>query len=269
MLFALNLKKSLTGDQNTRPRPLNFNERTHHILDMNNEFQDALDDLHQFTSSKQMRVKEKKTELMKFNFSSSYDFPPELKLNGFTQNIKVTKETKLLGVMITDDLKWESNTEYICTKAYRKIWILRRLKKLDIEPLYIMEVYLKEIRSILELAVPAWHSGLTSQQTADIERVQRVAVQIILSDLKTGKCHMSYDMALVTLGLEPLHHRREKLCKNFAIRTLKSRHKDMFNRFKKSHEYSTRNKPKFETKSCNTQRFYKSPLNYLTRLLNE
>ena len=84
---------------------------------MTNEFQDALDDLHQFTSSKQMKVKETKTELMKFNFSSSYDFPPELKINGFTQNIKVTKETKLLGVMITDDLKWESNT------AYRKIWI--------------------------------------------------------------------------------------------------------------------------------------------------
>ena len=73
--------------------------------------------------------------------------------------------------MITNDLKWERNTEFICKKAYRKIWILRRLKQLDIEPLYILEVYVKEIRSILELAVPAWHSGLTQKQSADIERI--------------------------------------------------------------------------------------------------
>ena len=101
---------------------------------------------------------------MKFNFSNNNDFPPEFKIKGFEENIKVTDETKLLGIVITNDLKWERNTHFICTKAYRKIWILRRLKQLDIEPLYILEVYLKEIRSILELAVPAWHSGLTNNQ---------------------------------------------------------------------------------------------------------
>ena len=78
------------------------------------------------------------------------------------------------------------------------------MKKLNVEPLDMHEVYMKEIRYILELAVPAWHSWLTVKQAADIERVQRVAVAIILSDYKTGKCDMSYNMALVTLDLEPL-----------------------------------------------------------------
>ena len=87
--------------------------------------------------------------------------------------------------MITSYLKWEANTQYICAKAFKKIWILRRMKKLDVEPLDILEVYMKEIRSILELAVPAWHSGLTVKQAADIERAQRVTVAIILSDYKT------------------------------------------------------------------------------------
>ena len=83
---------------------------------------------------------------------------------------------------------------------------------LDIEPLVMLEVYMKEIRSVLELAVPAWHSGLTLKQTADIERVQRVAVTIILSDCTTGTCEYSYEMALVILELEPLEVRRQKLC---------------------------------------------------------
>ena len=146
------------------------------------------------------------------------------------------------------------------------MWILRILKKLDIEPLYMLEVYTKEIRSILELAVPAWHSGLTVKQSADIERVQRVALSIILSDLNTGKSKMSYDRALVTLGLEPLEVRRLKLCKSFAKKSLKSRHADMFSENK--HKYSTRIRPQFKTLNCNTYRFFNSPLNYLTRLLN-
>ena len=49
----------------------------------------------------------------------------------------------------------------------------------------IKDVYLKEIIVLLELDVPAWNSGLTIQQAAGIERVQKVAVKIILSDSKT------------------------------------------------------------------------------------
>ena len=119
----------------------------------------------------------------------------------------------------------------------------------------------------MELAVPAWHSGLTLKQTADIERVQRVTVAIILSDYKTGKCDMSYNMALVTLDLEPLDSRREKLCKTFAKKTLKTRHADMFQMNPNQHD--TRNKPRFATCNSYTKRFYNSPQNYLTRVLND
>ena len=64
------------------------------------------------------------------------------------------------------------------------------MKVLDLEPTVILDVYLKEIRSLLELAVPAWHSGLTLKQSVDNERVQRVA---------TGKSEFNYDMAMVLL----------------------------------------------------------------------
>ena len=92
---------------------------------------------------------------------------------------------------------------------------------MDLDPSIICDVYVKEIRSLLKLTVPAWHSGLTLKQSADIERVQKVAVKVILSDLATGKS----DMALVVLDLEPLEVRRERLCLSFAKKTLKSRHK--------------------------------------------
>ena len=175
-----------------------------------------------------MKIKEKKTNVMKFNFSRHYDFPPELTIGGFTYQLEVVSETTLLGAIITNDLKWTANTEYICKRAYKRMWTLHRMKKLDVDPYVLLDVYTKEIRAVLELAVPAWNSGLTKKQVYDIERVQRIACNIILSDSNTGRCDFSYDMALVTLGLEPLERRRRKLCMTFAKKTLKSRHSSMF-----------------------------------------
>ena len=138
---------------------------------------------------------------------------------------------------------------------------------MDLDPLLILDVYVKEIRSVLELAVPAWHSGLTVRQTADIERVQKVALYIILSDPSTGKSEYSYDMALVILNLEPLDVRREKLCLTFAKKSLKSRHSDMFT--KRTYMYDMRQATnQYAEHNSNTLRCYNSPLNYLTRLLN-
>ena len=268
MLVAYNLKKVLVSDPNHRPKPLAFNERTEQVLPIgNNLLQVQLDSLHSFASSKLLKIKEKKSNVMKFNFSRNYDFPPELVISGFNDQLEVIRETKLLGIILTDDLKWAANTEYICKKAYKKMWSLRRMKKLDLEPLVILDVYIKEIRSVMELAVPAWHSGLTVKQSADIERVQRVAVHIILSDCNTGKSDFTYCLGLVTLNLEPLSVRREKLCHTFARKTLKSRHSDIFQTNKNQHD--TRSKVKFTEHKSNTTRCFKSPVNYLTRLLNE
>ena len=131
------------------------------------------------------------------------------------------------------------------------------MKVLDVEPLVILDVYLKEIRSILELAVPAWHSGLTQKHEADIERVQRVAVNVILSDCVIGRCEYTYDMALVTLNFEPLEVRREKPCNKFAKKKLKTKHRDMF--MEKNNPHNTRNKPKYFVPKCNTKKFFNSP----------
>ena len=269
VLTAIDLKASLTADPTHRPRPFTFNERTQQILMAEgNQMHEMLTSLKEFTTDNLLKIKEKKSSVMKFNFSRSNDFPPELIIEGFQDQLQVINETKLLGVILTSDLKWSANTDYICKKAYKKMWTLRRMKVLNVEPLLILDVYMKEIRSVLELAVPAWHSGLTIKQTADIERVQRVAVYIILSDFNTGKCEYPYDMALVILNIERLADRRQKLCLTFAKKTVNSRHSEMFK--KKTYTHNTRQATNvYSEHTSNTLRCFKSPLNYLTRMLNE
>ena len=150
--------------------------------------------------------------------------------------------------------------KYLCAKAYSKVWVLMRFKALKMKPLFLLDVQKKEIRSILELAVPPWHSGVTMKQSDNLERAQKVSVSIILGE------NLSYDLALAILELEPLQERRHQLCMKFAQRTLKSKHSDMF--LPRQASYDTRYKQKFTENISNTQRCYNSPVNFLLRLLN-
>ena len=139
---------------------------------------------------------------------------------------------------------------------------MRRLKKLRFDVHHILDVYTKEVRSLLELAVPAWHSGLTKLQSYQIERVQKTAFKIII-----GEDNVSYDLACDLLEMEPLEQRRIRLCLNFAKKDLKSP-KTMFT--KQNHPVNTRAKrTKVKEIMCRTTRYRKSPLPYLSNLLNE
>ena len=152
---------------------------------------------------------------------------------------------------------------FIVQKTNRKLWCLRRLKKLGANTSDLIDVYTKLVRSQLELAVPAWHPGLSSEDRLRIERVQKSACCIML-----GQNYKSYGKALKHLGLETLHERRNKLCKNFAKKSLK--HPKFTKWFKPNVKKScTRNIPtKFCEVYARTETFKKSPISYLTKLLN-
>ena len=61
---------------------------------------------------------------------------------------------KVLGVILTSDLSWKSNTKYITDRGYSKLWLLRRLKIIGANTKELTDVYNKQVRSILEYAVP-------------------------------------------------------------------------------------------------------------------
>ena len=202
---------------------------------------------------------------MKFNFRTSWDFPPIFTI-GDSDPLKCVTETKILGIILSSDLKWSHHVDFMCKKALKKTWLLRRLKILDLEIDILLDFYLKEIRSILEYGVPVWHSGLSRILSNKIERVQKICVSIILCN-NTEK-HISYIVGCTLLGIEPLFLRRTELCIRFIQKTsLEPSHSDMFT--KRENTYNTRqNKSMFKELSSRNKRFYDSPLCYLTRLLN-
>ena len=60
-----------------------------------------------------MKINKVKTNLMLFSKSRNFDFPPELYFKDGTK-VETIREQTLLGVVISDDLKWKQNDEFIC-----------------------------------------------------------------------------------------------------------------------------------------------------------
>ena len=54
-------------------------------------------------------------------------------------------------------------------KAMSKMWLLRRMKVMKMEPDLIFDYYIKEIRPLTEQGVVVWNSGLTIVQKKQLE----------------------------------------------------------------------------------------------------
>ena len=71
-----------------------------------------------FVAENNMKINEEKSKIMIFNASKKYDFPPELEFSDGT-HLEVITQVKLLGVILSEDLKWYNNTNYITQKAMK------------------------------------------------------------------------------------------------------------------------------------------------------
>ena len=69
-----------------------------------------------------------------------------------------------------------------------------------------VNVYTKQVKSVLELSVPAWQSRLSEADKMAIERVQKASLRIILGDDYVG-----YQYALDQTSLVSLDEKRIKL----------------------------------------------------------
>ena len=239
--------------------PSDIPSHNQYIPAENLQSQVFLNKIQNWTENQKMVLNQKKTKAMIFNFTDNYQFGTRLQLND--EYLEVVEKSKLLGVMLTSDLKWDENTSYLVKKANARMELLRKVSSFGTSMEEKRNIYILYIRSILEQSCVVWHSSLTDENEKDLERIQKSAVRTIL-----GKDFSNYDDALVKANLESLKDRREELCINFAKKCLT---KDIFSIRSKKHEMETRDEEKYVVYHANTERMKKSSIPYMLRLLNQ
>ena len=126
-----------------------------------------------------MELNPNKTKLMRLNFSKQHPmFFTSPRLDSI--DVHPVAETKLLGVWITSDLRWNLHISNITKKASKRLFLLNRLKGCGIKEKHLLRVYLEFVRPVLEYASPLWHSSLPLTLSQQVEAIQQRAVRTIM-----------------------------------------------------------------------------------------
>ena len=120
-----------------------------------------------------------------------------------TENSKLVRKVKVLGIIISNDLKWNCHVEYIVKKASKRMYFLRQLKRAKVSISDMVNFYCSCIRSLVEYASPVFHYALPKYLSDDIERIQKRALTIICDP------DLSYSEKLSTSCLQSLASRRQ------------------------------------------------------------
>merc|ERR1712055_883548 len=227
------------------------------------------------TKANKMVLNKSKSSAITFNFSTNNSVPQNLLLKGNTLNS--VSSINLLGVTISDDLRWKENTALICKKGNKKFYILRDLGKGHRKTELLLSTWKVLLRPITEYAAPLWHSGLSESDIPKLKSLKKKAVGMILGTIyldhkryyRVNGNPVSYKSALTHLNLLTLTERREALTTKFAIQNFKNeRHKDFFE-IKSNIRHCSRLKPIIKEHTCNTERLKNSAIPFMTRILNK
>ena len=107
---------------------------------------------------------------------------------------------------MSNDLKWDDNTEELVKRAYVRMEMLRELSSYNPTIEDMKHIYILYIRSVWEQSCVVWHSALTEENSNALERVQKCALKLIL-----GNKYENYEKPLGIVNLETLKERRERL----------------------------------------------------------
>ena len=258
---AFNIKNSVLPNPD-RPLPDTYQSRLGQKLDPEkSKVYNLVKEIRNYSIENDMKLNLSKSKFMLFNPTLHFDFVPNLNIDN--TDVETLEEMRLLGITLRNDLSWKSNTNNMIKRAYKKLWILKRLRNQGANLEDLVDIYTKQVRSILEFGVPVWNSGLTQEEVSDLERVQKSFLHVAL-----GSDYVDYKSALVKANLDTLVNRRIKLCQKFALKA--SRHPKHSNWFVKSDQGpNTRSiKEKYKTANYRLTRTRKGPIPYLTKLLN-
>ncbi len=122
----------------------------------------------------------------------------------------LVSEMKILGITFQNNLKWNSHVDTIVKIAARRIYILRKMKKIpDITKDDLVQVYNSYIRSILEYNCEVF-VGMTAYNARKLRLIQTRCHRIICS----GNCKCS--------TLPDLASRRKTTCLKTLCKMMKS-----------------------------------------------
>ena len=137
-------------------------------------------------------------------FSRKVNPPVHPTLQMLDTDVASVEHHKHLGLHLSHDLRWSHHIDYILSKAYYRLNIMRRLK-FTLDRNSLETIYISFIRPILEYS-DVLFDNCTIQEARDLESVQHEAARIVTGTTKL----VSIDKLTAEVRWESLENRRRK-----------------------------------------------------------
>ncbi|TKS65348.1 putative RNA-directed DNA polymerase from transposon BS [Collichthys lucidus] len=122
-----------------------------------------------------LNVEKTKEIVVDFRRAPSQHHP--LTINGAA--VERVSSTRFLGVLITEDLSWSSNTASLTRKAQQRLYFLRRLRRARAPVPILKTFYRGTTESILTSCITVWYGSCTASCKKTLQRIVRAAERII------------------------------------------------------------------------------------------
>ena len=193
------------------------------------------------------------------------------------ENSLIERQTacKNCGVWIgVDPSCWDKNTKEVMKRTFANMSMLTKLKYAGLSQEKLLHIYSLFVRSHTEYCSVAWHDSLTQEQTNAIERLQIVALKIILGSDTPRKedGYFDYPEALRMCNLKSLFSRREIKILSFGKKCISHPTLEkLFPRNSAVHEdpHNIRNHELFQVNFARTSSYQNSAIPSIQRRLNQ
>ena len=118
------------------------------LKDEESILQETMNQVADWSKNNKFQLNPKKCKELRINFTKQPHSYEPVRINN--QCLELVKSAKILGMLITDDLKWNSHIENTVSKTSKRLYLLRQLKRADVEESSLLQFYTACIRSILE-----------------------------------------------------------------------------------------------------------------------
>ena len=245
--------------------PARYHSRTGQILPPEcNQMQSKLDSLNKYCRQSKLKISQEKNKYMLFNRAKKHCFSPHLSLEP-GQNLEMLEEIKLVGYQLKSDLCTISNTQYIVKRAWRRMWVIRRLKALGTSEQELLSVLRAQVFGVLQFATTAWSTLITVQESNQIESVLQTGLCLVY-----GEKYRSFSWVLGQTKMRTLKDQRSRFFFKFTRNCIGStRFRNWFVRTEEPLGVSTRKKkPRFKPIPARTHGFARSAIPQMVKLAN-
>ncbi len=180
-----------------------------------------------------LNVEKTKKVVLDFRRRNSIDHPP---LTIDCSTLERVSSTKFLGVHITEDLTWTTNTMSLSKKAQQRLHFLRQLKRASLPPPILTTFYRCTIESVLTSCITVWYRNCSAADRNTLQRTVNTAAKIIgaplpsILDILLARCSTKTN-SIVKDSTHPSHSLFQLLPSGRRYRSIRARSARLLNSF--------------------------------------